>query len=72
MNNSTLIFAKEKESNRQFTKTLSLRVETALHDRLHLLLIDKYGGRKDYRNSMSKIMREAILSKIEEIENTNK
>jgi predicted DNA-binding protein len=72
MNNSTLVSRKEKESNRQFAKTMSLRVDTALHDRLHLLLIEKYGGRKDYRNSMSKIMREAILSKIEELENTTK
>jgi len=72
MNNSKLIPAKEKKSNRKFTKTLSLRVETKLHDRLHLLLIDKYGGMKDYRNSMSKIMREAILLKIEELENINK
>jgi hypothetical protein len=49
---------------------MSLRVDTALHDRLHLLLIEKYAGR-GFRNSMSKIMREAILSKIEELENTN-
>jgi predicted DNA-binding protein len=66
-----LILAKEKKSNRKFTKTMSLRVETELHDRLHLLLIDKYGGRKDYINSMSKIMREAILLKIEELEKIN-
>ena len=54
---------------RRFTQTISARVEEPLLEKLRLLLNKRYNFRKVPMNSLSYVIRRAILLKIRELEN---
>lgn len=54
---------------RRFTQTISARVEEPLLEKLRLLLNKRYNFRKVPMNSLSYVIRRAILLKIKELEN---
>ena len=55
---------------RRFTQTISARVEEPLLEKLRLLLNKRYNFKKVPMNSLSYVIRRAILLKIRELENT--
>ena len=54
---------------RRFTQTISARVEEPLLEKLRFLLNKRYNFRKVPMNSLSYVIRRAILLKIRELEN---
>ena len=54
---------------RRFSQTISARVEEPLLEKLRLLLNKRYNFRKVPMNSLSYVIRRAILLKIRELEN---
>ncbi len=54
---------------RRFTQTISARVEEQLLEKLRLLLNKRYNFRKVPMNSLSYVIRRALLLKIKELEN---
>jgi hypothetical protein len=54
---------------KKFTKTVSSRVEEHLLDKLVYLLNQRYNYRKVPMNSISFVIRRAIITKIRELEN---
>ena len=61
--------ANETNTVRRFTQTISARVEEPLLEKLRLLLNKRYNFRKVPMNSLSYVIRRAILLKIRELEN---